>query len=128
MANGTRRVADCDRMLELGGDEEEWLKVHALFLQNMGDFVQAVDDWKRLDALSQRSGRPSRAEALNGLAYAQALANVDLDEALKNVNQALALQTENNAAILDTRGYVYHLKDQNISGDFRSRSSCEANG
>src|SRR5262245_33699197 len=75
-------LADCDRMLELGGDRHDWLRVHAQFLQNAGQFVRAVEDWKRINELSERSGIPSRQDALNGLAYAQALAEVELDEAL----------------------------------------------
>jgi len=106
--------ADCDRMLEVGGDRQEWLRAHAQFLQNAGEFGRAVEDWKKINELSQRSGTPSRPDALNGLAYAQSLAEVELDEALENVNQALELQTTNNDAILDTRGYIFHLKDQNI--------------
>src|SRR5262245_27663885 len=98
MVDGQRDEAmdDCDRMLELGKESAEWLQVHAQFLQNAGEFVRAVGDWKKINELSQRSGIPRRQEALNGLAYAQALAEIDLDDALENVNQALELQTENN--------------------------------
>jgi tetratricopeptide (TPR) repeat protein len=106
-------LADCDRMLELGGNQENWLKAHAQFFQNAGEFALAVDDWKKIEELSQRSGNPPRSEALNGLAYAQALANIELDEALNNVNQALELQPVSNEAILDTRGYIFHLQERN---------------
>jgi len=116
--------ADCDRMLELGGETPSWLQVHGQFLQNAGEFVRAVADWKKIERFSQRSGIPSRAQALNGLAYAQALAGIELDEALKNVNQSLELMPAETsvsekkhdslraerAAILDTRGWILHLQ------------------
>jgi tetratricopeptide (TPR) repeat protein len=101
-------LADADRALELGGQELVWLQLHAQFLWSAGEFGRAVADWKQIDAQSQRTGRPARHEALNGLAYAQALAKVELNEALENANRALDLAPD-NAAILDTRGYVLHL-------------------
>jgi tetratricopeptide (TPR) repeat protein len=116
MADGQREeaIADCDQILEVGGDSPDSLRAHAQFLQVAGEFRRAVEDWKKLNELSQRSGLPSRPEALNGLAYAQALAKIELDDALTNVNQALELQTTNNEAIFDTRGYIFHLKDTNV--------------
>jgi tetratricopeptide (TPR) repeat protein len=79
-----------------------------MFLQKAGQFKKAVQDWKELEKLSERNGNPSRSTALNGLAYAQALAQQDLDDALMNVNKALALSPD-NPAILDTRGYLLYL-------------------
>ena len=76
-------------------------------------------DAKKIDQISQRSGNPSRAEALNGLAYAQAVAKVEIDEALANVNEALELhdpidkdKEHPKYNILDTRGYIRFLKGQ----------------
>src|SRR5262249_19974543 len=83
-----------------------------LLLQNAGRFADAVKDWKRLDQMSERSGRPGRAEALNGLAYAQALAKTELEEALDKVNEALKLANDEpsiTAAASDTRGYLLYL-------------------
>jgi len=107
-------LADCDRMLEVSGGEYKWLAAHSLIFQNAGHFDRAMDDWKKIEEFSERSGIPSRATALNGLAYAQALAKSELDDALKNVNQALELEP-NTAAMLDTRGYIYYLQ-----GDYDS--------
>jgi tetratricopeptide (TPR) repeat protein len=102
-------LADCDRMLEVGGESFSTLSIHSEFLQNAGEFAKAVDDWKKIEQASNRSGIPSRETALNGLAYAQALAEVDLDKALDHVNEALEL-VPNNANILDTRGFIFHLQ------------------
>ena len=108
--------ADVDRILEFSAtssasERHKWLTVHSMFLQNNGEFSKAVDDLKKIDELSHRSGIPDRATALNGLAYAQALAKVELDEALDSVKQALELQP-NSAAIIDTRGFIYHQQGQ----------------
>src|SRR5262245_51259127 len=111
--------ADCDRMVEMGGNKELWLKAHGTFLQNAGEFARAVEDWKKLDEQSRLSGIPSRPEALNGLAYAQALGDIELDEALEHVNTALELVGDSErmasfrAAMLDTRGFIFHLQGKN---------------
>ena len=103
-------LADCDAMLAAGGESHLWLIVHASFLQHAGHFEGAVDDWKKIEQFSQRSGIPDRGTALNGLAYSQALAKKELDEALENVNEALDLE-KGNPNILDTRGFVRFLRD-----------------
>jgi tetratricopeptide (TPR) repeat protein len=103
--------ADADQMLELGGNTQRWLMLHSSFLQYAGKFADAVQDWKELDKLSERNGNPGRSTALNGLAYAQALAQKDLQEALANANKALEL-SPGNPAILDTRGYLLYLTKQ----------------
>jgi tetratricopeptide (TPR) repeat protein len=116
MEDGQRQEAidDIDRMLELAGERLDWLMVHSQFLQNAGEFARAVEDWKKVNDFSKRSGRPDRGEALNGLAYAQALANQELDDALNNANEALELRPESHAHILDTRGFIYHRMGKNI--------------
>jgi tetratricopeptide (TPR) repeat protein len=121
LADGNREkaLADADRSLETaaGGSAANtyrWLSLHALFLQNLGEFSRAVEDWKRIESLSERSGIPDRAMALNGLAYAQALAKIELDEALNNANQALELHP-GSSAILDTRGFIHFLRGDHES-------------
>jgi tetratricopeptide (TPR) repeat protein len=113
LADGNREgaIADADRMLDAVRNSSavhsaKWLNIHSLFLWKLGEFSRAVEDCKQLESLSERSGIPERATALNGLAYAQALANIDLDEALANVNQALELRPASEA-MLDTRGFIY---------------------
>lgn len=107
LADGKRdeAFADNDKMLEFAGDSLPWLKIHSDFLYSAGRRAEAVADWKKIDELSQRSGKPSRVEALNSLAYYQALSNIELEEALQHANEALELAPQ-DAGILDTRGYV----------------------
>jgi tetratricopeptide (TPR) repeat protein len=102
-----KAITDIDKCLEVAGTDVNWLQVHSLFLQNCREFQRAVDDWKKIERFSKRSGKPPRASALNGLAYAQALANVELDEALNNVDEALDLVPK-EPALLDTRGFVLY--------------------
>jgi tetratricopeptide (TPR) repeat protein len=104
-------LADCDAMLTAAGDNYKWLSVHASFLQHAGNFERAVSDWKKIEEFSQRSGIPNRATALNGIAYARALAKSDFEEALRNVNEALEL-VRDNPNILDTRGYILFLQTE----------------
>ncbi len=106
-----KALADIDKCLEKAGNELVWLQVHSLFLQNCGEFQKAVEDWKKIEKFSKRSGSPPRASALNGLAYAQALANIDLDEALTKINEALDL-APNEPALLDTRGFVLYRRGE----------------
>jgi tetratricopeptide (TPR) repeat protein len=109
LADGKRDEAleAIDQMLTVAGSSVENLMIHSQFLQTAGEFEKAVEDWKQLSRQSEVSGRPSRANALNGLAYAQGLANIELDQALANVNKALEGEPA-NAAYLDTRGYIYY--------------------
>ncbi len=103
-------LADAEKMLAAAKENQLWLMVHASFVQHAGHFAKAIDDWKKVDEHSFRSGIPPRASALNGLAYSRALAKTDLDEAFKNATEALE-HAPDNPSILDTRGYIHHLKD-----------------
>lgn len=110
MADGEadEAFADNDKMLELSGETYEALKTHSEFLLAAGRHSEAVADWRKIDQISQRSGTPSRAEALNSLAYFQALGKLDLEDALKHANEALEF-APGSAGILDTRGYIQFL-------------------
>jgi tetratricopeptide (TPR) repeat protein len=99
--------ASLAQVREAAGEAPYWLMVQALFLQKAGAFDQAVPLWRIVEQRSQTSGIPPRSEALNGLAYAMALANVDLEEALALAQQALELQPD-SPNILDTRGYILY--------------------
>ena len=109
-------LAVADKLLESAPDSSEALRAHSRLLQMAGRFEDAIADLKKVDQNSQRTGVPSRAEALNELAYAQALAEVELDDALKNVDESLELLTKEEKrtglelAIRDTRGYILFLK------------------
>jgi hypothetical protein len=67
-----------------------------------------VQDWETIQKLNEEAPRLSRAEVLNGLAYARALGNRDVEQGLKEVHEALNSFGE-NAAMLDTRGFLYYL-------------------
>jgi tetratricopeptide (TPR) repeat protein len=103
-------LADADKLLTSAKENQLWLMIHASFVQHAGHFAKAIDDWKKVDEYSFRSGIPPRATALNGLAYSQALAKTNLEDALKNVNEALE-HAPGSAGILDTRGYIHYLKN-----------------
>src|SRR6478752_2128527 len=110
---GKKRRGACGcRADGLAGEESyRWLIVHASFVQHAGDFASAVEDWKKIEQFSLRSGIPSRATALNGIAYAQALAKTNLNKALESANEALELARD-NPNILDTRGYIHFQREE----------------
>lgn len=93
-------------------------------LLNAGEFDKAVEDLKKVEEFSRRSGLPPLEDALNQLAYAQALSKSNLDEALQNITEALKLmpaaedkpddkERYKKGLFLDTRGYIYHLQGEN---------------
>src|SRR5262249_11870754 len=110
--------------LELADDKFKWLAAHGQLMQDAGDFSKAVEDWKKIDQLSRRTGNPARDHALNGLAYAQALAKVDLEDALANVNKALDAEPD-SAAMLDRRGYILHLLGENAKALEDMNRACK---
>lgn len=105
-------LTDAHAAVELAPDTYTALLVRAQILQQLDRHAEAIQDWKAIDRLSQTHGIPSRAQSLNGLAYARAVGKLDLDEARKNVAQALEL-APGEPAILDTRGYLWHLQGDN---------------
>lgn len=109
-ADGDEKEAaeDLERILELPRDKVELLTIHGAAMLQYRRFAEAVKDWEQLNVISERTGRPSRVEALNQLAYAQALAQIDLNKALEHANKALEL-VPGDSAILDTRGYILYL-------------------
>jgi tetratricopeptide (TPR) repeat protein len=128
LADGKKDEAlvEADKIIALQEEPPE-LMLHAQFLQRAGRKADAVADFKKIDAISQRSGLPPRFRALNALAYARAVASVDLEEALQNANEAVGLAEAEAekakkdptkelkaamwlSAVLDTRGYILYLK------------------
>jgi tetratricopeptide (TPR) repeat protein len=81
-------------------------------LQHAGRHAEAIADWQEIVRQMEDEGPQSQAQALNGLAYARAVAQVDLDTALADVNRALELNTSAYAApaYMDTRGYIHYLQ------------------
>ncbi|HEX5104701.1 MAG TPA: hypothetical protein VFV87_12860 [Pirellulaceae bacterium] len=107
-----KALEDANQAAELARDNFTVLYLRSQILQQLDRHAEAIQDWKAIDRLSLTRGTPSRAMALNGLAYARAVGRLELDEALKNVAEALELEPK-SAAILDTRGYLRHLNGEN---------------
>lgn len=91
--------------------------------QRLGEHRKALDEIEKLVDRAAAdppvrivgiAGYPflfSYEDALNGRAYARALANVELDSALDDINVAFErMGNDDIAAYLDTRGYLYYLK------------------
>jgi tetratricopeptide (TPR) repeat protein len=99
---------DLTALAEHFPDDPAILSARATEYQHLGRHDEAIADWKSLDRLSMTGGIPSREQALNGLAYARAVAKRELDEALKGVEEALKIAPR-DPMILDTRGFIlYH--------------------
>lgn len=99
-------LLDSNRLLERFPDELALLRLRAMTFHLLGRHAEAVKDAQRIDNLSETSGIPSRATALNELAYAKAIGKIGLDSALQEINDAL--KSEKHAAFLDTRGFIYY--------------------
>lgn len=93
------------------GDVDAYVQ-RTVIHQFLGEFDKAVEDWKRILSFDAVSAGRGRAGALNGLAYARALANIEIDEGLASVDEAMRMAGE-NYQMLDTRGFLYYRK-----GDF----------
>jgi tetratricopeptide (TPR) repeat protein len=120
-------LEDCDRAVELAKDNVVALRMRGTLLLNAGHFQRAIEDLKKVERDSRRSGHPPRDQILNELAYAQALAKVDLEDALSHANRAVEILSDpkavrewGRAAIayklgqtLDTRGFLLHLLGRN---------------
>ena len=92
----TGALADCNAIVARHeSDVALTLRAHAL--QQLGRHDEAVADYEKVLVLAtavanrvrSTAGDLAEANALNGLAYAQALANQDLDDALVNIDTAL---------------------------------------
>src|SRR5690606_29581392 len=118
MGDTTGCLADASQALEgTSGDERvRLLMQRAELLQHLGHWSEAVEDWTEILQVSDNedptraAGTEAlpRAQLLNGLAYARALAGIELEEALQHANEALEERPE-SSAILDTRGFI-HLR------------------
>ncbi|MDX1948058.1 MAG: hypothetical protein SFU86_21850 [Pirellulaceae bacterium] len=105
--NYERALADLDRAKAIVPEFPPLLLERSVVLQHLGRHREAIADLLIVDRLSQISGRPTRPEALNALAYARAVGNLDLEAGLAQANEALQFEP-NSAMILDTRGFLLH--------------------
>ena len=104
-------LEDFDRAVQIQPHSSEIFVSRTVALQHLGRHPEAIADWEKLVKLREAASAGRRAEALNGLAYARAVAKTDLDQALQGVEQALELMGD-NAAMLDTRGYIQVLRGE----------------
>jgi tetratricopeptide (TPR) repeat protein len=104
-------LKEIDRALADLPDNVLLLEQRAELLQHLGRHDQAVEIWKSLNRVSQASGQPPREEALNGLAYAQAIANQEVEAGLESIERALQL-SPGNSAMLDTRGFLLYRQEK----------------
>jgi tetratricopeptide (TPR) repeat protein len=73
-------------------------------------YADAVADCRELKRINETTGTPSRAEVLNGLAYARALGDLELDEALVDIDVAIL---ESRAEVRETEQVALQLKRAN---------------
>lgn len=108
-------LKDADKALRLSPDRASTLELRSQIYQHLARHRDAIRDWDRLVTVAQSSFGPSLGAALNGRAYARALAKQDLDLALADIEEALQREGE-NSAMLDTRGFIrYQQGDPNGS-------------
>jgi tetratricopeptide (TPR) repeat protein len=98
---------DVNQYLSQHPDDVMALRLRASIHQALGNFDDAVDDWKQILGSEATNSIAARADAMNGLAYAQSLANVEIEQGLTLVDEAMRLLGE-DYAMLDTRGFLYY--------------------
>ncbi|HRX81325.1 MAG TPA: hypothetical protein P5307_19785 [Pirellulaceae bacterium] len=104
-------LADAEKLVALTPKSPSALGLKSQALHHLGKHDKAIEVCKEILRLAQEEWIGSAAQALNSLAYAQAIGDTQLEEALKNINESLRLAGD-NPALLDTRGYVkYRLGD-----------------
>jgi tetratricopeptide (TPR) repeat protein len=107
LGNYEQALADVNEALRRGPRSDAAYLLRSQILQHLGRFEEAVEDMQQLLTFNPQGAE--RARALNGVAYARALANRDLDQALAEVEEALDL-VRDNAAMRDTRGFIHYLR------------------
>jgi tetratricopeptide (TPR) repeat protein len=108
-------LADCQRAAELAGERNvAILERRSQIYQHLGRFDEALKDLRSLDALSHTTGIPSRAGALNGLAYGRAIANKEISQGLRAADEALRFQPD-SPAILDTRALLRYRQGDYVA-------------
>lgn len=110
--NYVAALEDCNRVIKLKPDDIESYQIRSLVYQFLDRHSEAVGDWKTINKLNRIRRQMDQAVALNGMAYARALADIEVDEGLADIAEALRQRGE-NAPMLDTRGYLYYR-----SGDY----------
>lgn len=106
-----KALADANKLVELSPNSPDALALKSQALHHLGKHEEAIDVCNEMKRLAQEEWVGSAPQALNSLAYAQAIGDTQLEEALEHIEEALRLAGD-NPALLDTRGYVkYRLGD-----------------
>ncbi|MDA1053006.1 MAG: hypothetical protein O3C40_21345 [Planctomycetota bacterium] len=137
-----KALADAERLLKLLPKSQTpyWLKMQTL--QHLGRHSEAIEVCQEMLRRTDDEWIGSRSQALNGLAYAQAVGGEDLDAALESITEALRLQGDHadrllqttlpfsppelslagsQAALIDTNGYVLYR----LGEDRQARAELE---
>jgi tetratricopeptide (TPR) repeat protein len=107
LKNYPAALNDCDQIVKLRPDDPGGYMWRSQVFQYLGEHEKAVEDWKRIMDLDIAQTTEGRGFALNGLAYARALANIEIDEGLKDIDDAMRRVGE-RYEMLDTRGYLLY--------------------
>ena len=108
-------LADCNRAVELASRDTWGYQLRSRVFQRMRCHVEAIQDCTMVVELTKEKSF----NALNGRAYARALANMEIKEGLADIQMAFKLlKHQNDNAMLDTRGYLHYL-DGNLSAALR---------
>lgn len=100
-------LAACNSAIEANPDHVAARAERSQILQQLGRFAEAVEDWKSIAHVNERSAVVSEVVIWNALAYARAVANIELKDALADADRAVA-RFPDAAALLDTRGFLHY--------------------
>lgn len=98
-----------DALLTSPANDPQLLLLKVQILHYLGNHQTAVTVSQSILELDAAANQNFRSIALNGLAYARALANQEISEGLADVDEAMRLVGENEA-MLDTRGFLYYRR------------------
>lgn len=100
-------LTEVNQIIAWRSDDVSAYALRSQIFHAMGEHGKAVEDCKKILSFDAVSAGPSRAQALNQLAYARALANIEIDDGLVDITEAIR-RTGENFPMLDTRGFLYY--------------------
>lgn len=103
-----KALADADRLVALKPKSAAAHYLRGEILQHLKRHDEAIASCKKVLSLNDEEWIGDRAQALNALAYFQALGKTELTDAMNNVEQAIEIQGPQPWS-LDTRGYIHYL-------------------
>lgn len=91
-----------NRIIDARGTDWDLLQTRAHFLQHLGRHEEAIADCIEVNRMSESTGEPPRAQALNHLAYTRAVAKLDLNAAEQEIDLAVPLARQEVAKLRRT--------------------------